>query len=186
MKLLILLSVSCAFVSGRPQISFPGKVCDKPFNIIKLVKSVWNWKFHVVSFSFIQESAYRQAMQMQILLLAVEARSVIASEIELVNNWKWLYFVWHFTGGGGSGSNANANSFSLNIGGGGIGGLALPGISLSQSQAQVKLKSKLNHHCVLISDVFLLIRVNKCFQGCSDNYLNSIWNIHEREEENVS
>lgn len=27
MKLLILLSVSCAFVCGKPQISFPGKFC---------------------------------------------------------------------------------------------------------------------------------------------------------------
>lgn len=176
MKLLILLSVTCAFVSGRPQISFPGKFCDKPFNII-MVKSFWKWNVHFVSFSFVQESAYRRAMQMQIQLLVAEARSVIAGEIELTYSEIDCYFVWHFTGGGGSGSNANANSFSLNIGGGGIGGIGLPGISLSQSQAQVNSESKWNHHYVLISNEALLIRVNKCFQGCFDNDLKNIWNL---------
>lgn len=85
MKLLILLSVTCAFVSGRPQISFPGKFCDKhkPFNIINLVESVLELKF-IFRFCSQQESAFRRAMQMQILLLAAEARSVIACEIELV------------------------------------------------------------------------------------------------------
>lgn len=40
MKLLILLSVSCALVCGKPQISFPGKFCDELFNMKMVAISI--------------------------------------------------------------------------------------------------------------------------------------------------